>query len=334
MKIPEIKLGDLAIKLAEVGAALGLPNLDPTSGTIFLTSADGAVGHRVASRLLNAGYPNLRIGVTDREKFEDFNKLGAELADFDWMDETTYAKALVGVKSVFCATPNVRLWHAQFPLFLKACDAAGVKHYVKVSFYNAREKNDVFSQVPSVRAHCLCDELLVSGQYFNTTYTILQATHFMSNPLIQQGYNLRANEAPATFYGASAGKGVNYVSPDDVAEVAVRVLLCPKDHKNQEYILTGPSAITDQQVASLLSDHLKKPIMFEDQLLHTYEDGEKMGGDPKWMVDDLVAMEKVKATGVEETLVSNDIEKICGHPPDNFEDYLQHTEFMTAAEVN
>jgi len=45
---------------------------------------------------------------------------------------------------------------------------------------------------------------------------------------------------------------VNYVSPNDVAEVAVRVLMAPREHYNKEYTLTGET-IKDQQVADLLS---------------------------------------------------------------------------------
>jgi NAD(P)H dehydrogenase (quinone) len=334
MKFDDHIVTDLAINLAKVGEALGIHNLDPTSGTIFITSAADVVGHRVATRLLNAGYPTLRIGVTDRTPFEGFNKLGAELADFDWIDETTYTKALVGVKSIFCTAPHIRRWKHKFPVFLKACEAAGVKHFVKISFYHARRSGDIFQEVPFVKAHGDCDERLATGQ--NTmSFTILSASHFMSNPLTYQGYCLRADQKPAVYYGASGGKGVNYVSPNDVAEVGVRVLLCPKSHYNKEYTLTGPNAITDQHVSSLLSSYLKKPVMFVDQPLHTFSDGEKMGGDAEWFVEDLVAMEKAKSTGKEELMAfaSNDIEVICGHPAEDYEEYLYHTDFMSAPEV-
>lgn len=60
-----------------------------------------------------------------------------------------------------------------------------------------------------------------------------------------------------------------------------------------------------------------------------------MGGDAEWFVEDLVAMEKAKSTGKEELMAfaSNDIEVICGHPAEDYEEYLQHTDFMSAPEV-
>jgi uncharacterized protein YbjT (DUF2867 family) len=140
---------------------------------------------------------------------------------------------------------------------------------------------------------------------------------------------------PTTFYGASGNRGVNYVSPNDVAEVAVRVLLNPRDHYNQEYTLTGSEAITDQQVAGLLSKRLEKPVMYVDQPLDTFTTQLLLAGDPEWMVNDLAVLEKVKATGNEESrsFVSDDVEKICGRKPQSFEEYLQEVDTMTTVEL-
>lgn len=281
------------------------------------------------------------------------NKLGAEIADFVWDDEATFDKALKGVKSVLCTVPYTKDWQKHFPAFLEACERAGVRHFVKISFYHARLSGDPFQTVPLVKAHGDCDDLLVkslSPSYESVmqgdtdvvmdygrphmSYTLLGATHLMSNAFYFQGHELKENKTLATFYGASANHGVNYVSPNDVAEVAVRVLLEPRAHYNKEYTLTGPQSITDQQVADLISKHLKKPVMYVDQPLREFETEMKLSGDPNWMVEDLVALEKIKATGTEEQLgfVSNDIEAICGHRAETFEDYLQMKEYMTKVE--
>jgi uncharacterized protein YbjT (DUF2867 family) len=116
------------------------------------------------------------------------------------------------------------------------------------------------------------------------SYTILYASHFMSNPFTFQGKELRDSATLSTFYGASGNRGVNYVSPNDVAEVAVRVLLEPTEHYNKEYTLTGRESITDQQVADYIGKHLQKPVMYVDQPLHEFTTELQVGGDPDWMV--------------------------------------------------
>lgn len=343
-----------SLKLRQAGEALGLRNLDPESGKIFLTGGSGVIGHRVALRLLQAGYPEVRIGSFRPDSLEELNKLGAEIADFAWDKEETYEKALKGVKSVLCTVAYQKDWQVHFPIFLEACKKAGVRHFVKLSFYHARMSGDAFQEVPLVRAHGDCDEQLVkflTGANVDhvlqgdtdvsldlarphMSYTILYASHFMSNPFTFQGKELRESTTLSTFYGASGNHGVNYVSPNDVAEVAVRVLLEPVAHYNKEYTLTGPEAITDQQVADLIGKHLKKPVMYVDQPLHEFTTELQLSGDPDWMVQDLAALERIKATGNEEMreFISDDIEKICGHKAESFEDYLLMTDMMTTVE--
>lgn len=295
-----------SIKLRQVGEALGLRNLDPESGKIFLTGGSGVIGHRVALQLLRAGYPEVRIGSLRPDSLEELNKMGAEIADFAWEKEETYEKALKGVKSVLCTVAYQKDWQAHFPVFLEACKKAGVRHFVKISFYHARVAGDMFQEVPLVRAHGYCDNALIkllSGDTFqhqlqtevltaspsnvshpHMSYTILYASHFMSNPFTFQSKELRESSTLSTFYGASGNRGVNYVSPNDIAEVAVRVLLEPVAHYNKEYTLTGPEAITDQQVADLIGKHLKKPVMYVDQPLHEFATELQVSGDPDWKV--------------------------------------------------
>ena len=342
--------------MALMGEALGIHNLDPDPGKIFITGATGVIGHRVALRLLNAGYTDVRLGTGHHKQddLEEMNELGAEIADFSWDREESYEKALKGVKSVFCTLPYTKKWHIHFPVFLESCRKAGAKHIVKLSFYHARVSGDPFQCVPLVQEHGDCDELLVNmvkpavevnpgfdmefGFDFlrpNMSYTILEASHLMSNPFLFQGKELRDRDHLSAFYGASGNRGVNYVSPNDVAEVADRILMEPRKHYNKQYTLTGPEAITDLQVADLLSKYLKMPVMYVDQPLREYSTEMKLSGVPHWMVEDLVTLEKIKATGKEEdpNFLSNDVERLCGHKPESYEDYLRRTDMMTPIET-
>jgi uncharacterized protein YbjT (DUF2867 family) len=342
--------------LAQVGEALGLRNLDPESGKIFITDGAGVVGHRVALKLLNAGYPTVRLGATNPVSMSFASELGAEICDFNWSDESTYLKSLDGVKSVLITIPYTADWDRHFATFIVACKHAGVKHIVKLSFYHARIKSDVFHEVPLVRKHGVCDTELINlvapqpplasvvagaeqvtpayDMYVrpNMSYTILYASHYMSDPFLFQGQELRSK---GTLYGASGNHGVNYVSPNDVAEVATRALLAPKENYDKVYTLTGAKSIPDKEVANYLSKYLEKPIVYVNQRLDEFCDGLKTSGDPLFMVEDLVAFEKVKSTGTEEerTFVSKDINHICGHAPESFEDYLLRTDVMTDIEL-
>lgn len=321
------KLGDAFEHMGHsIGKKLGVFE---TSGTILVTGATGVIGYRVATRLLNAGYPTVRVGVTNLEKGKEFKEKGAEIVEFCWDREETYEKALDGVTSVLCTTPFIKGWVTQFPIFLKSCQNKGVHNFVKVSFYHAKQSGNPFHDVPLVKLHGVCDELLEDS---GIPYTILAATHFMSNPLKYQGKEIRRNKLAAIYYGASMTHGVNYVSPNDVAEVATRVLLNPKSHHGKTYTLTGPKVVMDKEVADLLGKQLSIPVMYFEKPIDFFETTEK---HPVWMVHDLVALERIKASGKEDYMkfISRDIQKLCGHRAETFEEYLNASERMSPQEL-
>jgi len=344
--------------ITKLSEALGLKDLDPQSGKIFLTGGTNCViGHRVALRLLDAGYPDLRLGARNFAQMEEMGKRGAEITYFSWVEQESYDKALKGVHSVLLTIPYQDNWFKHFPAFLEACERAGVKHIVKLSFYHSTIEGDTFQDVPLVKHHGEADKMLMqmvdpdpevlftgmadvdvvvqTPYHPDMKYNLIHGSHFMSNAFMFQGKELRDQNVPSTFYGCSGTRGVNYVSPNDIAEAAVRVLLEPKKHYNKAYTLTGPTSITDQEVADLLSKYLKKPVMYVDQPERIFETELKVSGDPSWKVQDLVALEKIKASGSEEDhkFLSQDFEELCGHPSESYEHYLQMTNAMTPIEA-
>lgn len=175
-------------------------------------------------------------------------------------------------------------------------------------------KHDAFHDVPLIHKHALCDGDLV---HKDLNVTILFASHLMCN-VFRYGFERKALEDKQEFYGASGGKGVNYVSPNDVADVAVKVIF-DKTHKRQAYTLTGPSFVTDEEVATLLTDKLGTKITYVEKPLDFFD-------------ENTASLEKIKATGLEENFPKGDTKKVLGRDGEKFEDYLKATDRMTPFE--
>ncbi len=143
---------------------------------------------------------------------------------------------------------------------------------------------------------------------------------------------------PIILYGASEGKNINYVSPNDIAEVATRVIMYSKPHMRKEYTLTGLQPFSDDDLACALAKHSKRSVFYEDlpinMLVQKEEDGFTSVDDVDWKVRDFIGLEKLKATGLEEDVhfVSHDIELICKRKPETIDEYLEKTESMTPLE--
>ena len=327
--------------LKSIGEALDIHNLDREPGRIFMTEASSEVGKAIASRLIKTGYAHLRIGTTTTitPTCDDKQSRGVELVDFCWDREETYAHALKGVKSVIITIPYQRHWYKHFSAFIKACQKAKVKHYVKLSFYLSHVAGT--RQLPFVKHHTNCDEMLMNmiipdeEHVTQMSYTIIAATHFMSNPIhryrtkLNRGTDLAAS---TTLWNASSHSyATNYISPHDVAESMTRVVLSPHDHYNQIYTIMGPELIPNINLAMLMSIHFGKQIdciQCTDMVDYRNKYMESHSETPLWYRNDQVALQRVMASGLEEHMTTkvlpNDFVLICGHAPERFWDYLTY----------
>jgi NAD(P)H dehydrogenase (quinone) len=328
--------------LENIGESLGIHNLSREPGKIFVTGGSGVIGHRVATNLLETGYAKVRVGTGVTGSLEELDIAGAEVVDFSWNREDTYAKALNDVKTVFITIPHEKNWHKHFTAFIQACNKARVKHYVKVSHYLSRFPGDAFHKMPLVKRHSYCDELLkkmIIPDDENVTqmsFTILYASNYMSNPLVHHGKELNGVQASSTMHSASGYCAANYVSPNDLAEVAVRTLLAPQDHYNKSYNITGPGIVTALDTCNFLSQFFDKNVQCENFRLVDYKNELKNSGTPQWLVDDQVFMERNRATRIEENedvWLSSDFERICRHTAESFLEYLTRIDTMTDRET-
>ena len=181
--------------------------------------------------------------------------------------------------------------------------------------------------VPFCSFHGTCDDYLiqVARQDSNPmSFTILACAHLMTAPLFLQGNLLRKKHQYVT---ASYGMGVNYVSPNDVADAAVAVILQSqqKQHANQSYLLTGPGPTKDSEVAKLLTDCFGCPIEHIQLGYHDYVAHIKKQGLPAWQIKDCAAFERMKAKGYDELPIcyTKDLQRLTGKKPETFADFLK-----------
>ena len=328
--------------LADVIPGLGKFTFDPTLGKIFVTSGTGVIGYRVAYSLLEAGHKDVRVGVWkgDRQVGPDGDDFvsgvakvledkGAEIVEFDWENEDGYADALHGVKTIFCSIPRIKDYAKKFPVFLQAAKDKKIEHFVKISFLRKGDAGKMYRErVPFCDFQASCDDILEHARYDSRiSYTILCASHLMSTPLMQQGKLLRQEKK---FVTASYGMGVNYVSPNDVADAAMVVLLDLAPHRNKVYNLSGPGPTKDKEIAKLLSEAYGEPIEHIELGYHDYKASVIERGLPEWMAQDAADLERMKAMGIDEdrSLYDKTLAKLTGRKPETFKEYLANKSCM------
>ncbi len=153
-------------------------------------------------------------------------------------------------------------------LLFPAIDAAreaGVQQIVFLSLIGV-ERNRV---VPHYKVE---QYLLGSG----VPYTFLRPSFFMQN--LNTTHRAEIKEQNEIFVPAGTGK-TSFIDVRDIAAVAALTLTEP-GHTNRAYGLTGSEALDYYQVAAVLSEVLRRPIIYRKPSLRQFIRRQRAGGTP------------------------------------------------------
>ena len=230
---------------------------------------------------------------------------------FDWDDPTTYAQALAQTDRVYLVTPVMRVRYAgQVSAFLDQAEAeaAGVRHVTLLSTYNGdRAPRDV--DIAAVESD------LASRQAF--THSILRPAWVMQNFIDEHLPIINGTLAVPSRGGAEA-----FVDAIDIAAVAAETLLQPEAHGDAEYALTGPEAITFDDVAATITAVSGRPVTYQDIDQQTWINAAVAAGVPaeyasmlRWLTGAIIAGDGSTPTA--------DIETVIDRPATSFHAFAQ-----------
>ncbi|MEQ9289958.1 MAG: NmrA family NAD(P)-binding protein [Cyclobacteriaceae bacterium] len=259
---------------------------------ILVLGGTGKTGRKVAQRLTELGQ-DVRIGSRGAKK------------PFEWNSPETWPSVLEGADKVYITfQPDLAVPGALKAIegFVQEAKKAGVRKLVLLSGKGEREAQ-------------LCEQVVIhSGMDF----TIVRATWFNQN--FSESFFLDPILAGHVALPQAQAK-VPYVDTNDIADVAVEVLLNAK-HNGQIYELTGPRLLTFQDVLNEISTTIGRDITFTPITLNAYAgmlEEHKVPKDYIWLINYLFT----EVLGDERnTIVTGDIEKVLGRKPKDFSQYV------------
>jgi uncharacterized protein YbjT (DUF2867 family) len=280
---------------------------------ILITGASGNVGKEVLKQIA-------RTGASVRAAFQSSSKTaappGVETATVDYNQPETLRAALRDVNRVFLVGPPT----AELPaLEHKAMDViaqSGVQQVVKLSAMGGRE-----ATFP--RKHAESEDYIRSSR---VPYTFLRPNGFMQNLVL---YNAATINSQNAFYGSEGDGQISQIDMRDVAAVAVKALT-EEGHVGKIYTLTGPQAITNAEIAQILSGFLGREIRFINLPPAQLKQALLSVGMPEWSADALLDLQRLYREGKAAT-VTQDVEQILRRKPISFADFL--TDYKYAFEV-
>lgn len=273
---------------------------------ILVTGATGKVGREVVRQLASTGVP-VRALVRDPVAASVIRLPGVEIVTGDLARRETLGTALAGIERVFLLTPADRDMLTYDGNVADASVAAGVKRIVKVSVAGGPDSGTQIG-----RWHWSGEKKVES--------TGLDFTFLRPNLYMQQALVYARSIAMAGTFSAPLGTGaVALVDARDVAAVAVRALT-EAGHSRQIYDLTGPEAITFDEMADAIGEATGRSVSYvhvapEFALKQMLSDGV-----PRWLADDMLVLFASFREGYG-AAVSDTVERVTGRPAGTFRQF-------------
>lgn len=265
---------------------------------ILITGGTGKTGQLVARQLALRG-----IGTRIAAR----NPSSPDQLRFEWNDPATHVPALKGIGAVYLVAPTDQTEHLSVMRpFLERAVAQVPGRLVLLSASSLEEGGPMMGEVHAwLAAHA-------------PLWTVLRPTWFMQNFTTRHRYSILEE---GCLYSATGDGRVPFIDAADIAAVATEALtsstLACGDH-----VLTGPEALTYDEVASAISASIGIPVrhcrLSVSELAARYA----ASGIPSSYALTLAGMDGAIAQG-SENRITLEVERITGRPANTFARFLE-----------
>ncbi|WFE88919.1 ergot alkaloid biosynthesis protein [Roseibium porphyridii] len=264
------------------------------SAEYLVTGGTGKTGRRIVNRLQESGF-TVRVGTR--------NPAVANHVLHDWENHDGFAAALDGVTGVYLLAPTDRADHLELMKpFIDQALALGVSRFVLLSASSLPSGGPMMGQVH--------DYL----QKAAPEWCVLRPTWFMQNFSEQQ--HLKTIRGTNEIYSATADGRVPFIDVDDIAEAALAALT-GKSAVNNDVVLTGPEALSYEDVARILSAETGREVRYVEQSEMQMINRFTSLGMPRNYAEILAGMDVSISQGCENR-VTDDVKKLTGTQPRTF----------------
>jgi uncharacterized protein YbjT (DUF2867 family) len=277
---------------------------------ILITGATGTNGSEIIKQLVAQG-ASVRALVRNPAKATTLEQLGVEVVQGDFNELESLVKALDGVEKALMLPPIAENAVELQRNFIEAAKKTKTQHIVKFSGMGASPD----APIALGRSHGIAEKLLEES---GIAYTHLRPTAFMQNTLglaptiISEG----------VFYQPAGDGKISHVDVRDIAAVAVKVLT-EDGHTGKAYDITGPEALSFDEVAAKIAAVIGKPVKYVNIPVENFKQALLNWGQPEWSANAIAELyEQVYQKGWAST-VTETIATVAKKNPTTFAQFVQ-----------
>ena len=277
------------------------------SKRIFVAGATGQIGSFVV-QMLKEKKADLVAGVSSA----DTVIASVPTVVYDFANHASMVNAMRGCDVAFLIAPFVPQMKDWLISAVEAAKKAGVEYVVRSSGIGA----DAESSVAMAKVHGEIDRAIMQS---GMAYAIVRPMTFMQNFATYLQNSIKSQNV---FYQPQGDGKTSFVHVRDVAAVAVELLLNQDRHQGKAYNVTGGEALSNAEVAEIISSVTGKKITYVDVPDDAAEKSMRDMGMPEVLIDQTMSLNRITRAGYA-AIIATTVKEITGKEPITFRQFAK-----------
>jgi len=273
---------------------------------VLVTGATGNTGSLLVPALLKAGV-DVRVFVRNEAKAKPLKDLGAEVVSGDLDEPGTILPAVKNVDKIYLLTWNGGTQLKQAENVINAAKYEGVPYIVRHSMWGP-ENSRIIKQGDKI------EEMIKSS---GLQWTLLKPTFYMQNTMMAA----QTISSDGVIYWDMKDGRLGMIDVRDIADSALAVIT-GEGHEGKSYILTGPGAISFNDVASTFSRVLDKEVKYVNVPGEAALQSMTRMGVPQWIAEGYVELSEGFSKNFANSTTEN-VKILTGHSARSFEQFAK-----------
>jgi NAD(P)H dehydrogenase (quinone) len=287
---------------------------------ILVCAANGRIGSRTIGGLIKSGRADeLVAGLRDTKAGGDLKERVADIRRVDYEDTNSLDSAFQGIERVVLipSFADTETRARQGANVVEAAERQGVRQVIFVGFMDTRSDSPLHLTEAYRRIESALSESSLA-------WTVLRTSMYTDNLEEQFPVWLKRSELMTC-----AGEGkIAYVSRDDITASIIGVLLAAvEEHANKVYKLTGPHALSYDNVRGIVNDFFDTKIEIKHVNVEEFKEGLRQiwgVAYPKYEhVARITPLFQMVFKQNFMNIVTDHVEQLSGHPPEDVETWLE-----------
>ena len=271
---------------------------------VLVTGATGNTGSLLVPALLRENV-DVRIFVRDEAKARPLKDLGAEVVTGDLDEPTTILPAVKNVDKIYLLTWNGETQLQQAENVINAAKYEGGSRIVRHSMWGP-DNSRIIKQGYKI------EEMIKSS---GLPWTILKPTFYMQNTMMAA----QTISSDGVIYWDMKDGKLGMIDVRDIADSAFAAIT-GEGHEGKSYILTGPEAISFNDIAKTFSRVLDKEVKYVSVPGEASFQSMTGMGVPEWIAKGYVELSEGFSENFANSTTKN-VEILTEHPARSFEQF-------------